>query len=247
MSAACALVLPGCGAPFTSHQTGKYPDRPHNGPDHPVMSLSEPCALRPPLHKAWNTQPLPCSVVTVTTTTACHTKVETFFMTLIHRIDKALFGFVSIVAQALLWLAIAAGFFQVISRFVLHSPLDWSEVLTRSAIIWAVMLGVALAFRQGSMIAVEFLREKLQGTAKRVLEGLVTLVCLGFLVFLTWIGGQMVYRVRFQSLAGLEVSISWVYLAIPVGAGLAAIALLLRWLTPDAPESQAPVRNDAQG
>lgn len=168
-------------------------------------------------------------------------------MTLIHRIDKALFGFVSIVAQALLWLAIATGFFQVVSRFVLHTPLDWSEVLTRSAIIWAVMLGVALAFRQGSMIAVEFLREKLQGTAKRALEGLVTLICLGFLVFLTWIGGQMVYRVRFQSLAGLEVSISWVYLAIPVGAGLAAIALLLRWLTPDAPESQAPVRNDAQG
>ncbi|THU02501.1 TRAP transporter small permease [Lampropedia puyangensis] len=168
-------------------------------------------------------------------------------MTLIHRIDKALFGLVSVVAQALLWLAVATGFFQVVSRFVLHSPLDWSEVLTRAAIIWAVMLGVALAFRQGSMIAVEFLREKLRGKAKCLLEGIVNLTCIGFLVFLAWMGGQMTYRVRFQSVAGLEVSISWVYLAIPVGAGLAALALLLRWLTPDAPASQAPVRNDAQG
>ena len=168
-------------------------------------------------------------------------------MTLIHRIDNLLFGFVSIVAQALLWLAVATGFFQVISRFVLHSPLDWSEVLTRSAIIWAVMLGVALAFRQGSMIAVEYLREKLHGRPKCVLEAIVNITCIGFLVFLAWLGAQMTYRVRFQSIAGLEVSISWVYLAIPVGAGLAAIALLLRWMTPDASASQAPVRNDAQG
>lgn len=168
-------------------------------------------------------------------------------MTLIHRIDSILFGFVSVVAQALLWLAVATGFFQVISRFVLHSPLDWSEVLTRSAIIWAVMLGVALAFRQGSMIAVEYLREKLHGNPKRALEAVVNLTCIGFLVFLAWMGGQMTHRVRFQSLAGLEISISWVYLSIPVGAGLAAIALLLRWMSPDAPASQAPVRNDAQG
>ncbi|RMX07788.1 TRAP transporter small permease [Corticibacter populi] len=162
------------------------------------------------------------------------------------RLDRALFGLVSILAQALLWLAVATGFFQVVSRFVLHSPLEWSEVMTRAAVIWAVMLGVALAFRHGAMISVEFLREKLRGTPQRLLEFVVNTTCLGFLVFLAWIGAQMTYRVRFQSIAGLEISISWVYLAIPVGAALAALAVLLRWLTPHTETSRAPVRNDAQ-
>lgn len=168
-------------------------------------------------------------------------------MHFIYRFDKALFATISIVAQALLWLAVITGFFQVIARFVLHSPLDWSEVLTRAAVIWAVMLGAALAFRQGSMIAVEFLHEHMRGRARRITEHLIHLISLGFMAYLAWMGGLMAQRVRFQSIAGLEVSISWVYLAIPVGAVLACMAILLRWLTPDAAASQAPLRNDALG
>lgn len=158
-------------------------------------------------------------------------------MAFLHRTDRFLFSAISLLAQTFLWLAVAMGFFQVVARFVLHSPLDWSEVLTRAAIIWAVMLGVALAFRQGAMISVEFLRARLRGAARRWLEHLVHAACLGFLLFLVWAGAHMTYRVRFQSIAGLEVSIAWVYLAIPVGAALAAVAVLLRWALPAADDA----------
>ena len=168
-------------------------------------------------------------------------------MTLIDRLDRVIFGAVSVVAQALLWVAVATGFFQVVSRFVLHSPLDWSEVLTRAVIIWAVLLGVALAFRQGAMISVDFLRQRLRGCYRRALEHTINAICFTFLVFLAYVGGQMTYRVRFQTVAGLDVSISWIYLAIPVGAGLGALAILLRWCLPNSPQSHAPERNDAAG
>ena len=36
-----------------------------------------------------------------------------------------------------------AAFYQVIARFVLHAPADWSEVPTRALLIWTVLLGVA--------------------------------------------------------------------------------------------------------
>ncbi|RRD68396.1 TRAP transporter small permease [Comamonadaceae bacterium OH2310_COT-174] len=158
-------------------------------------------------------------------------------MPALQAIDRALFGLVSFLAQLLLWLAVAMGFFQVVARFVLHSPLDWSEVLTRAAIIWVVMLGTALAFRSGTAIAVQFLHSRLRGPARRWLEHLIGATCVGFLLFLAWIGAQITYRVRFQSLAGLEISISWVYLAIPVGAALSALAVLLHWLM--APQASA--------
>lgn len=144
-------------------------------------------------------------------------------------IDRGLFRLVSWGAQALLWSAVAAGFYQVLARFILQSPSAWSEAWTRAAIIWAVMLGMALAFRQGAMLGVDLLHNLLAPHRARVLEHLVLLVVVGFLGFLVWIGFDMAWRVRFQSTPSLGVSISWIYLAIPIGATLALIGALAYW------------------
>ncbi len=159
--------------------------------------------------------------------------------------ERRLFTLVSLLAQCLLVAAAACAFYQVIARFVLRSPADWSEVATRALLIWAVLLGVALAFRHGAMISVELLRNSLTGRAQRLLEHLIALVCTVFMVMLAWIGGQMTWRVRFQNVPSLDISISWIYLAIPVGATLAALAIIARWA--QGPVQAAPQRNDAQG
>jgi TRAP-type C4-dicarboxylate transport system permease small subunit len=49
-----------------------------------------------------------------------------------------------------------------------------------------------------------------------------------FLSILVWTGWQMVGRTAHQQLAGLEIPISWVYLALPIGGTLAALAVLVR-------------------
>ncbi|MGZ8135450.1 TRAP transporter small permease [Bordetella bronchiseptica] len=166
-------------------------------------------------------------------------------MRLLCTAERALFRLVSAIAQILLIAAACAAFYQVIARFILHSPADWSEVATRALLIWTVLLGVALAFRHGAMISVELLRNTLQGAARRLLEHAIALTCIAFLAFSAWIGGQMTWRVRFQNVPSLDISISWIYLAIPVGATLAVIAVLARWLAGE--QDDVPVRNDAQG
>ncbi|WP_345796488.1 TRAP transporter small permease [Castellaniella sp. MT123] len=144
-------------------------------------------------------------------------------------IDRGLFRLVSWVAQALLWSAVAAGFYQVLARFVLQSPSAWSEAWTRASIIWAVMLGMALAFRHGAMLGVDLLHNLLAAHRARLLEHVVLLIVVGFLGFLVWIGFDMTWRVRFQTTPSLGVSISWIYLSIPVGATLALIGALAYW------------------
>lgn len=166
-------------------------------------------------------------------------------MILLRLIDQGLMRLVSALAQLLLVLSVAAAFYQVVARFVLHSPADWTEVLTRALLIWTVMLGIVLAFRSGAMICIELLRTALGPRLGRWLENLSSLICIGFLVFLAWIGGQMTYRVRFQTVPSLDISISWIYVAIPVGAALAAVAVLARWLA--GPDESVEVRNDAAG
>ncbi|WP_066455980.1 TRAP transporter small permease [Castellaniella caeni] len=144
-------------------------------------------------------------------------------------IDRSLSRLVSWVAQALMWSAVAAGFYQVLARFILASPSAWSEAWTRAAIIWAVMLGMALAFRQGAMLGVDLLHNLLAPRKARLLEHLVLLIVVGFLGFLVWIGADMSWRVRFQSTPSLGVSISWIYLSIPTGALLALFGALAYW------------------
>lgn len=159
--------------------------------------------------------------------------------------ERGLFKAVSVIAQLLLVASAGAAFYQVIARFILQSPADWSEVLTRALLIWTVLLGISLAFRHGAMISVELLRNVLKHRSRRWLEHFIAVTCIGFLVFLAWVGAQMTYRVRFQNVPSLDIPISWIYLAIPVGATLAAIAVLARWLW--GADEPAPIRNDAQG
>ncbi len=145
-------------------------------------------------------------------------------------VDRGLFKTASFFAQAFFWSAVASGFYQVLARFVLQSPSAWSEAITRASIIWAVMLGVALAFRQGAMLAVDFLHNRLGARRARLLEHLVLLIVLGFLGFLLWISIEMTWRVRFQNTPSLGISISWIYLAIPVGSALSIIGAIAYWL-----------------
>lgn len=162
-------------------------------------------------------------------------------------VERRLFQLVAALAQLFLVGAVAAAFYQVLARFILQSPADWSEVLTRALLIWTVLLGLALAFRQGAMIRVELLRNLLQGRRQRALEAVVGLICIGFLGTLAWIGAQMAWRVRFQTMPSLDISIAWIYLAIPVGASLALLAVLARWAAAEGEADGGSVRNDAQG
>src|SRR5690606_9580823 len=150
-------------------------------------------------------------------------------MAFIGILDRTLFRLISGITQVLIVSAVAAGFYQVIARFILESPDDWSEAWTRASLIWTVMLGIVLAFRQGAMLSVEMLHSALGPRKGRMLEHLIMAICVAFLGFMAWVGGQMSWRVRFQTTPSLEISISWIYIAITIGAGLAILAVLAHW------------------
>jgi TRAP-type C4-dicarboxylate transport system permease small subunit len=113
-------------------------------------------------------------------------------------------------------------------RFIFDHPSTWSEVLVRSIMIWTVYLAAAAGFREGAVIAAEFLVRAVPrplGKALQIFAGLLSLV---FLVILVWTGIDMVERTSTQRLAGLGIPISWVYLALPIGGALATLAVLVR-------------------
>lgn len=126
------------------------------------------------------------------------------------------------------FLVIAAGLalYQVVTRFVFGVPSTWSEVITRSSMIWSVFLGVAVAFRHGAMISVDVIQNALPRRFGLALFLAANLASLLFFSILFWQGWLMTHRVVPQRLAALEVSIAWVYAALPVGSVFILIAIV---------------------
>ncbi len=147
--------------------------------------------------------------------------------------DRLVGGFVMAVACSALGLAAVIGLYQVGTRFILEAPSDWSEVLTRFLIIWAVFLGLSATIRGGALLSVDLLYRTVARTRYlRILQAMISFATLSFLVVMVWQGIDIVQRIRFQTLAGLEISISWAYAAIPVGAAFAILAVAAHYLDP---------------
>jgi TRAP-type C4-dicarboxylate transport system permease small subunit len=133
---------------------------------------------------------------------------------------------------ALLAVVCCLGLWQVVSRFVLSQPSTWTEEIMRRLLIWCVMLGVVVAFRHGALVSVDLMLRRAQGTWRSVVRGIITSVSLVFLCVLLWFGIVLVWRVRFQTFASIDLSMGWAYAALPVGAALALVAVLAHHADP---------------
>jgi TRAP-type C4-dicarboxylate transport system permease small subunit len=135
------------------------------------------------------------------------------------RIERFTSGLAMAGACLMLVVASTLGMFQIVTRFVLEQPAEWSEILIRLALIWMVFLGIPAAFRHGAMVSVDVVYRTVPKGARRVLDWVVAIASLVLVAVILWWGWDYAVRGQVQSMAGLEsISMFWGYLALPVGA-----------------------------
>lgn len=136
-------------------------------------------------------------------------------------------------ACGMLVIASTLGMFQIITRFVLEQPAEWSEILIRLSLIWMVFLGIPAAFRQGAMVSVDVLYRWSPPRIKRILDWVVGLAALALIAIIIWWGWDYAMRGRVQSMAGLEsISMFWGYVAMPIGGLFCVIGIIGNMLDP---------------
>ena len=149
------------------------------------------------------------------------------------RIERFTTGFSMAGACVMMVIAAALAMFQIVTRFVLEQPAEWSEILIRFSLIWMVFLGIPAAFRQGAMVSVDVLYRWSPPEIKRVLDWVVCLAALTLIAIIIWWGWDYAKRGGVQSMAGLEsVSMFWAYLALPVGGVFCVIGIIGNLLNP---------------
>lgn len=123
---------------------------------------------------------------------------------------------------ALLAIMIVVGFAGVVARYLLAElvSLYWAEEVIRYSFIWAVFLVSPLVIRRGANLELDLCLQWLSPRGRRVVLLANTVVILAFLVILI-VQGVVMVRVNHDQLSSaLEISMAWIYLAVPVGGVL---------------------------
>jgi TRAP-type C4-dicarboxylate transport system permease small subunit len=149
------------------------------------------------------------------------------------QLDRWTTGLAMAIACFMLVVASSLGVFQIITRFVLEQPAEWSEILIRISLIWMVFMGIPTAFRQGAMVSVDVLYRWSPPKLRRVLDWLVCLAALALIGVIIWWGWDYAQRGSVQSMAGLEsISMFWAYVALPVGGLFSVVGIVANLIDP---------------
>ena len=109
-------------------------------------------------------------------------------------------------------------FLQVIFRYVFQYSLTFSEELARYLFTYTVFFGTATLARENGHIIIGTLTQKLKGNIAKYTKIVAYICTLLFVIILFYQGLRMVMLTSFQTSAALRISMSYVYLAIPVAS-----------------------------
>jgi TRAP-type C4-dicarboxylate transport system permease small subunit len=125
---------------------------------------------------------------------------------------KALIGLMTALVMALT-LVVS---YQVFSRYVDFVPRYlWTEEVARFCFIWVLLLGAAIAVREGSHFTIDVLPQSMSPRLQQVLEALV-LVLVAAIAALMLFGGLRFVDIgmsRISTTSGIR--LAWVYAAVP--------------------------------
>jgi hypothetical protein len=117
-------------------------------------------------------------------------------------------------------------FANVVLRYTTSQSIEWAEEVARYMMVWMTFLGAGPVLRYGGHIAVDNLQDALPEFWARALRLLIAVMLTGFFVFILYAGLNYVERAQYQMTPTTQISMAWVYGAMPVGG----LLLLAHWL-----------------
>jgi TRAP-type C4-dicarboxylate transport system permease small subunit len=134
----------------------------------------------------------------------------------------------AVLAGTLLVLMVLLIFLGGVAR-VLGYPLNWSTDFATAFFAWACFFCADIAWRKGSLMAIEFLPARLPPRAQRALRLVNYFVISVFLIYLMVMGAWLAWTSRERSFQGIsEISYSWVTASAVAGGLLLLVTTALK-------------------
>jgi TRAP-type C4-dicarboxylate transport system permease small subunit len=135
-------------------------------------------------------------------------------------------------------------FLQVIFRYFLDAPLDWSEEMASFAFVWMALLGASVGLKNDDHPRLDIFFQVFPDWAKKLCSLIINLAILFMLVVLFIFGLKLAIAMQMQRTAALGYSISYVYAVLPLSAIIMFIHVLVKSVllisNPKAEEIESP-------
>lgn len=134
----------------------------------------------------------------------------------------------AILASIFLLLMVGLIFTGGVAR-LLRNPLNWTIDLATCFFAWGAFLCADIAWRNGSLMSIDLVSQRLPERARRWLDYVNYLIISVFLAYVVYAGVLLAWVSRARSFNGIPgVSYSWVTMSLPVGAVLLLITTILK-------------------
>ena len=109
-------------------------------------------------------------------------------------------------------------FLQVVSRYIFHNPLMWSEEVARFLLFWVALMGASLSVKTKRHFTIDFFTpEKIQNrTIKRIFQIIPHLCIMLFALVMIIVGYQYCQMGRFRVGPSSNINMRYIYMAIPI-------------------------------
>ncbi|MDB5856414.1 MAG: transporter permease [Ramlibacter sp.] len=143
-------------------------------------------------------------------------------------IDRFL-GFASEIPAAILVLVeIIVLFSGVVSRYVLHRPLTWSDELASILFLWLAMFGAVIALRRSEHMRMTALVDMASPGVRAFLDVLAAVAATAFLLLIAHPAFDFAYEEMVVTSPSLEISNAWRAAALPIGVALMVLSALVK-------------------
>lgn len=116
---------------------------------------------------------------------------------------------------------------QIFMRYILNHPLVWSEELARYTFVWLTFVGASYGVHHNAHIRMEAVHKKFPLTLQRIVT--ISTNLLAILTFSYLIPAGIRFTIEQHDIASsaMEIPMSLVFAAVPVGCLLVAFRLLM--------------------
>jgi len=143
-------------------------------------------------------------------------------------LDTALGAVVEIPTAVLVVVEVVVLFAGVVSRYVFHAPLVWSDELASILFLWLSMLGAVVAFRRGEHMRMTAWIARAGPERRALFEMIAVAAALAFLVLMLPPAYDYANEESYITTPALQISNVFRAIALPIGIALMALFALIR-------------------
>jgi len=143
-------------------------------------------------------------------------------------LNRALKPVVAVPAALLVVAEVIVLFVGIISRYVLHAPIVWSDELAGILFLWLAMLGSVVAFQRAEHMRMTAIIGMIRPEGRLFLDVFATAASLAFLLLVIHPAYEFAADEVFVTTPALGIVNTWRAAALPVGIGLMLIVASLR-------------------